>query len=466
MKNSKFYLLYFITFFLLLVQAIFSQNQGKIELEAIEKVALKDLNESEAPGAVIAVYKDGKLRYQKAFGIMDKKTKIPVNTNTLFLTASVTKVITTAALLTVCEEQGIDLNTPIGAILNGLSPKLSQITIHEILSMSSGIIDYLPSKKKYKADRQSYFEHFGDKLVSNELQSVFSYTNIGHVLAASLLSELNDSTFFEAVQKIIFDPLEMNSSTYYEGVARLESMSSAHTKEGRVDHKLTFPFIQPAASLFSNVSDLSRFALCFMNDGVYNGNQVLSESVIKMMSTGYTPIGVLHQYLGYPGSKYNYGLMGYNYKGIQFLGHPGESGSQNTLFVMAPEHNAFFIVMSNTGFYPFIKTLEKMIDTILPVSEVSENKINSILDLKKYVGKYYKPNIQGTKTDFIHIRMRSKKLVIELSEEEYYDLEPQESDRFTYEKSGSNFTPEIIFYKNEEDQINFLNVNWKTYVRF
>ena len=236
-------------------------------------------------------------------------------------------------------------------------------------------------------------------------------------------------------------------------------------KTGRVDHKLTFPFIQPAASLFSNMNDLSRFASCFMNGGVFNGNQVLSLSVINMMSTSYTPIGVLHQYLGYPNSKYNYGLMGYNYKGIHFLGHPGESGSQNALFVMAPEHKAFFIVMSNTGFYPFIKTLEKMIDSFLPVGEVSDYKMNTILDLKKYAGEYYKPNIQGTKTDLIQIRIRAKKLVIQLSEEEFYDLQPKEYDRFTYEKSGSNFTPEIKFYRNNEDQINYLNVNWKTYVR-
>ena len=460
MKKSKVFFLFFIGSFLLLVQTIFSQIQDEFEFETIEKVALKDLNDSGAPGAVIAVYMDGKLRYQKAFGIIDKKAKVPVNTNTLFLTASVTKVITTAALLSVCEEQGIDIYTPIGEILKGLSPKLSQITIHEILSMSSGIIDYLPSKKKYKEDTQAYFEHFGDKLVSTELRSVFSYTNIGH-----LLEVLNESTFFEAVQEIIFDPLEMNRSTYYEGVAKLESVSSAHTKAGRVDHKLTFPFIQPAASLFSNMNDLSRFASCFMNGGVFNGNQVLSLSVINMMSTSYTPIGVLHQYLGYPNSKYNYGLMGYNYKGIHFLGHPGESGSQNALFVMAPEHKAFFIVMSNTGFYPFIKTLEKMIDSFLPVEEVSDYKMNAILDLKKYAGKYYKPNIQGTKTDLIQIRIRAKKLVIQLSEEEFYDLQPKEYDRFTYEKSGSSFTPEIKFYRNNEDQINYLNVNWKTYVR-
>jgi CubicO group peptidase (beta-lactamase class C family) len=445
--------------------AVSGQKTKNYDLDAIDEVAQKDLEVSGAPGAMIAFVQDGEIVYQKAFGISNKKTKVPVNTETLFLTASVTKIITTTALLMACEKQGIAVNTPIGNILEYLSPKLSLITIHEILSMSSGIIDYLPKKKIYREDVEAYFEHYGDKLVSNELQGFFSYTNIGHVLAGSLLAEITELTFFEAIQQILFDPIKMENSTYYESVAHSKGYSAGHKNGSKVKHELTYPFIQPAASMFSNENDLSRFAICFMNDGNIENQQVISKSVIKKMSTSYTPLGVLHQYLGYPGSYYNYGLIGFDFKGIHFLGHPGESGSQNILFVMAPTHQAAFILMSNTGSYPFINTFEKMVEIFLPVQNDTTTTYYSEVDLKKYVGKYYKPNIQGNNHDVTEIRSRGNNLFIHLNEEDIYPLMPNGKDRFTYKNPMIKFPMEIAFYTDNHGTVKYLNHYWKTSIK-
>jgi len=465
MKTLTFMFTGLFGWFLLSSGIIWSQKVEMYNLEAIEEVAKNELEVSGAPGAVIAFVKNSRIEYQKPFGISSKKTKVPVNTETLFQTASVTKVITTTALLIACEEKGIDINTPIGNFLEYLSQKLSSITIHEILSMSSGIIDYLPTKKSYREDARAYFEHYGDKLVSNELRSVFSYTNIGHVLAGSLLAVITESTFFEAIQQLIFDPLKMESSTYFEGVAQLKGYTAGHKNGSRVKHELTYPFIQPAASMFSNVHDLSQFAICFMNDGKIDDQQVISKSVIEKMSTSYTHLGVLHQYFGYPDSKYNYGLIGFDFKGIHFIGHPGESGSQNILFVMAPKYKAAFILMSNTGFYPFINTFEKMVEIFLPVQQdiTRSSFINN--DLNRFVGDYYAPNIQGNKYDAIKIRIRRKKLYIEPGGEEIFTLMPNGKDRFTYNSPNLKFPMEIIFYSNNSGEIKYLNHFWKTSIK-
>ena len=443
------------------------QKTENYNLESIEEAVRNDLKESGAPGAMIAFIQNDRIVFQKPYGISNKKTKIPVNTETLFLTASVTKVITTAALLIVCEQKDIDLNTPIGNFLNYLSPKLSSITIHEILSMRSGIIDYLPAKKNYKNNKEAYFKHYGDKLVSNELQSVFSYTNIGHVLAGSLLAVITGSTFSEAIEQLIFDPINMENSTYYESVAQLKGYSAAHKRGSKVKHELIYPLIQPAASLFSNVHDLSQFAICFMNDGVMDNQQVISKSVIEKMSRAYTPLGVLHQYLGYPHSYYNYGLIGFDFKGIHFIGHPGESGSQNILFVMAPKYKAAFILMSNTGFYPFINTFEKMVETFLPIqNNRSRTDLLPIdIDLNEYVGKYYKPGIYGNRRELTLIRSSGKKLFIEFGENDIYPLKQNGKDKFTYDNPNFKFPIEIIFYSKDTGEIKYLNHFWKTSVK-
>jgi len=465
MKTSTVKFTFLIGLFLLSSSIIWGQKIDNYNIAAVEEAAQNDLKVSRAPGAMIAFVQNGRIVYQKPFGISNKKTKVPVNTETLFLTASVTKIITTTALLIACEKHSINVNTPIGDFLEYLSPQLSSITIHQILSMNSGIIDYLPTKKAFKEDAKAYFEHYGDKLVSKELQSVFSYTNIGHVLAGSLLAEITGSTFFKAIQQLIFDPIKMESSTFYENVAQLKGFNAGHKNGGRVKHELTYPFIQPAASMFSNVHDLSQFAICFMNDGEINNRQVISKSVIRKMSASYTPLGVLHQYLGYPGSYYNYGLIGFNFRGICFIGHPGESGSQNILFVMAPKYKAAFILMSNTGFYPFTNTFEKMVETFLPVEKNASKPVLQELDLNKYVGKYYKPNIHGSKDDVTEIRSRKKKIYIHLNEEDIYPLIPNGKDSFIYNNPTIKFPLEIAFYTDNNGVVKYLNHYWKTSVK-
>jgi len=465
MKASKYIYMILFGCFLFSIVPLRGQKVNKFNFEAIDLAVQKDFSVSGALGAMIACIQNGKIVYQKPFGISSKKTKVLVNTETLFLTASVTKIITTTALLLACEKQGIAVNTPIGNILEYLSPELASITIHEILSMSSGIIDYLPTKMRYKEDVEAYFEKYGDKLVSKDLQGVFSYTNIGHVLAGSLLASITESTFFEAVQKLIFDPIMMKSTTYYESVAGLKYVTAGHIKGSRVDHELIYPFIQPAASMFSNAHDLSQFAICFMNDGIIDDRQVISKSVIKKMSTSYTPLGVLHQYLGYPNSYYNYGMIGFDFKGIHFIGHPGESGSQNILFVMAPNYQTTFILMSNTGSYPFIETFEKMVETFLPTQNDTAKKYQVEAELKKYVGEYYKPNIQGNKQDVTEIRNRGKKLFIQLDEENIYPLVPNGKDGFTYKNPMLKFPMEISFYLNNDGRVKYLNHYWKTSIK-
>lgn len=464
MKTSKLVIRILSSCFVLFVHLTSAQNIDQTSILALEKVIQNDLKLSKAPGALVAFARGGEFVYQKPFGFRDKRKKELVTEQTLFLTASLTKTFTTVALLTLCEEKGIEMQAPIGSILDYLSPKLGALTVHEILSMSSGIIDYLPTRKKDRENARAYFERYGDRLVAEKLQPVFSYTNIGHVLAGELIVELSGMPFLEAIQKMIFDPLHMENSTFLESEAQLKGYSLAYEKGSKVSHKLVYPFIRSAASMFSNIKDLLLFADCFMNHGKVKDQQIISENVIKKMATSYTPIGVLRQYLGFPDSAYNYGLVGFNLQGIHFLGHPGETGSQNTIFVMAPKYKAAFILMSNAGAYPFIDSFEKMLMTFLPVKmDTEKDEVNS--DLNALVGKYYRPNILGNESDRIAIRIIHEKLYIDLGEENRYPLTPNGKNRFTYESPTIAWPMEIRFYKDSNGAVEYMNHAWRTFIK-
>ncbi len=443
---------------------------------AIDSMVLADMETARAPGAMILVTRDGTPLFEKAYGTRNAKTREPVTSSTLFLTASVTKTVTTTVLLTLCHEKGISTDTPIGSILDSLPSEIATLTIHRILSQSSGILDHKPTRKKWKNDPMAYFSHYGNKLFSKPLEGVFSYTNYGHVLAGLLIEKISGSPFEETVQKQIFDPLDMTRSTYSVVDEQWNNHAAAHRAGKAVKHGYTFPMIKSSASMFCTAEDLSKFAACFMNQGQHQGIQVIPEMVIQQMSGLYTPVGVLHNYFGYPGSHYGYGLMSFQYKGRSFVGHPGETTTQNLLFAMSPDTKTSFVLMSNAGTFPFIRSFERLAEIFLDPEETMDSEETSIdaddtekslspEHIQAYKGGYFTPDISGDRRADIEVYAQSNQLYLQFSEEDAHKLTWIGEDLFRYDSPQLKFPVEVRFYRDEKGQVRYLNHYWRTSVR-
>jgi CubicO group peptidase (beta-lactamase class C family) len=437
----------------------------------IDSMVLADMKEAQAPGAMILVSRDGTSLFEKPYGIRSSKTKEPVTSSTLFLTASVTKTITTTTLLTLCHEKGISTETQVGEILDSLPSEIAALSLHQILSQSSGLLDHKPTRKKWKNDAKAYFSHYGNKLVTKSLEGVFSYTNYGHVLAGMLITEISGSPFEETVHKRIFEPLEMSQSTYSVIDEKWSNHSAAHRGGKAVKHGYTFPMIKSSASLFCSAGDLSRFASCFMNQGQYKGVQVIPKEVIQLMSGLYTPVGVLHNYFGYPGSHYGYGLMSFQFQGRSLIGHPGETTTQNLLFAMSPATKTSFVLMSNAGTYPFIRTFELLAETFLEPGETvlsSEDETEKTLTkerIQAFKGQYFTPDISGDRKSDIEVYIRGNLLYLQLSEDETHSLTWIQDDLFKYDSPQLKFPVEVRFYRDAKGQVEYLNHYWRTSVK-
>ena len=115
---------------------------GENDFGELEKVILEELKETGTPGAAVAVIKDGRVIFSKGFGVMSVEAGGTVTPDTLFRLGSTTKMFTGAAMLTLSEKGRIKLNEPIGKYAKGLSPKLSQLTPHQLISNTAGVGDF------------------------------------------------------------------------------------------------------------------------------------------------------------------------------------------------------------------------------------------------------------------------------------------------------------------------------------
>ena len=114
-------------------------QQATPDFAELEKVALDELKATNTPGVAIGIVRGDRLVYAKGFGTSNVETGAPVTPNMLFRLGSTTKMFTAAALVQLAEAGKLKLDDPIGKYSKGLSPKIAQLTSHQLLSHTGGL---------------------------------------------------------------------------------------------------------------------------------------------------------------------------------------------------------------------------------------------------------------------------------------------------------------------------------------
>ena len=325
----------------------------------LERIVLAELEETKTPGAVVAIVQGATIVYQKGFGVSNVETAQSVAPEMLFRIGSMTKMYTAAALVSLAEEGKIDLNAPIGKYLEGAPPRLASVTAHQLMSHTAGLADGAALFGKH--DESALAEEvrgYKDSMFFTEPGEVFSYANPGYVIAGYLVERLSGDPYSRAIQKRVLDPLKMERSTFQPTIAMTYPFSVGHAGNDGEAARVLRPVednsqIWPAGFLFSNVHDLARFAIAFMNGGHIDGKPALSAKLIERLSTPNAPVQSQ-----FDGASYGYGLLVREYRGVRLAEHGGTTTSFASDFVMAPAHRVAVIVLANRNVH-LMKTEEK-----------------------------------------------------------------------------------------------------------
>jgi CubicO group peptidase (beta-lactamase class C family) len=147
----------------------------------------KLLKETRTPGLSLAIVRNGKMTWNKAFGVKDTTTGKPVDINTTFEAASVSKTIFAYAVMKLCEKKVLNLDRPLSEyypklFANG-DPRLLTITARQVLSHKTG----LPNWRSPAEPMTFYFDPGTN----------FSYSGEGYYLLQTVVTHLAGKTFSE-----------------------------------------------------------------------------------------------------------------------------------------------------------------------------------------------------------------------------------------------------------------------------
>ncbi|MDZ5473701.1 serine hydrolase domain-containing protein [Bacillus sp. 31A1R] len=265
---------------------VLSFLQNEIDLEHI-------------PGAVIQISHQSRTILQEAIGSrVVYPEKAPMNINTVFDLASLTKIVATLpTILKLMEEGAIRLDDTITSFFPefGVNGK-DEIRVVHLLTYTSGLRAHKPYFLEALKAEQVFKAIVEDQLVAPVGEKVI-YSDLGFIILYKLIEKLTDQPFEDFVRKNIFDPLEMKETSFNPTFPR-ERYAATEFNEALKDYKHGIVHddntefmggISGHAGLFSTIDDLANYFSMIEQDGVYNGKQLLSKVSTQLARENFTP---------------------------------------------------------------------------------------------------------------------------------------------------------------------------------
>ena len=386
MKTIKYALL--LLFFMVLA----TQSRATTpDFSELEKIVPEELKESLTPGAVIAIISGDRVIYQKAFGVANVETGAPMQPEMLFRLGSTTKMFTAAALVTLAEQNKINLNEPISTRVKDLNPKIGVVTPHHLLSNCAGVRDFAATiVSNDDVALGNMIRSWKDDIFFAGQGEIYSYSSAGFWLSGLVVEELQGKPYGDAMSELLFKPIGMERTTLRPLMAMTYPMASPHYPSEN-QALIVRPFFNnvamwPAGSIFSNTKDLSRWVIALMNDGRVDGKQVLSPTLVAKMFGHHIPIpGEKNQY-------YGYGLQMVRYKDLEFAFHGGFSRGYGSMIQMVPSKKFAVIVLTNRSGSILRKTVAKSMELGIGFKTNEDQKTNvpalTAAEMAEYVGSY------------------------------------------------------------------------------
>lgn len=342
-----------------------SVGMDESRLKQVDKLIYQAISDDEFPGAVLAVVRNGKIAYLKAYGYKQiEPTKEEMTTNTIFDLASLSKSTATAIATMLLIERGeVRLQDNVSYFLPDFQPwadstatKKREIKIVNLLTHTSG----LPSYASVQALQQQYdtpnpkglMTHIDSVKRQSEPGTKFNYSCLNFITLQAVIEKVTGTNLKHFTSENIYKPLGMKytgfmpSSDLSPLIAPTEKQTDGTILKGEVHDPLARIMnggISGNAGLFSTAEELAILATMLMNGGEYKGKRVMSPLAVEAMITVPKGLEEFGRTLGWdnysPYASNNGDLFG-----KRTFGHTGYTG---TSMIIDPDNKTAVILLTN-----------------------------------------------------------------------------------------------------------------------
>jgi CubicO group peptidase (beta-lactamase class C family) len=367
-----------------------------------------DIAKGTIPGAVLMIVRNGKVAYFEALGQLDPDTKAPMRKDAIFRIYSMSKPITSVAIMMLAEQGKLTLDQPVSKYIPSFKdvkvgvetkgedgkPKLDlvaaqrPITIQDLLRHTSGItygfFGNMMVKKAYvdanavdyKLTNAEFAERIAKLPLAFQPGTTWDYSHSTDILGR-VIEVVSGKSLYQFEKENILDPLGMADTAFYVTDPARQSRIAEPFKDDRAigagvdfnDPRVAEKWESAGGGMVGTVNDYARFLMMLVNGGTLDGKRYLGPKTIAYMTSDHTA-GVITPgpyYLPGPGYGFGLGFAVRKESGVALT--PGSVGDYNwggaggTAFWVDPKENMFVVfgMQSPRNRVPYRQVLRDMI---------------------------------------------------------------------------------------------------------
>lgn len=273
-------------------------------ISAISERLLPFVADREVAGAVTLVATPDRIVHLDAIGKADIADGKPMRPDAIFWIASMTKLITAAAVLMLQDEGKLSVDDPVEKYLpefknlKTAEGKPVRVTIRHLLTHASGMGEISSEEARGITNLTGVIPLYVAKPVKFEPGTKWVYCQSGINTAARVVEVVSGAQFDQFVEGRLFGPLGMKDTTFYLTESQLPRLARSYRRTGQGQLEATAVGILygknptsrnrfPAANggLFSTATDYARFCQMLLNNGELDGRRYLKPESVKLMNT-------------------------------------------------------------------------------------------------------------------------------------------------------------------------------------
>lgn len=353
---------------------------------AIDDIASQALDQGPIAGTSIAVSRGQQTLLLKGYGSSSLELETSTTAKTLYHIDSITKNLTSAAVLQLAEQRKLNLDDRVEKYVPEIHAIASSATVRSLMNHTSGIPDYTALGPKSENIEAVDFTHEdflrmirGEKPLFPPAQS-WRYNNSGFYLLGMIIEKVAGETYAEYMQNHIFKPLGMESTRYCDARSIVKNRAAGYIpSKGHLVNADAMTWNTPfsGGGLCSTVSDLVIWQRA-LNEG-----RVIGPAWLALMRTP----TVLSD-----GTQVDYGLgtrLG-ELQGHHIFGHTGNGGGFSNVLEYYPDDDLTIVVLTNSDSSVSALNIAGRIARSLlniPPANISEHPLSEG-EIKSFGGKF------------------------------------------------------------------------------
>ncbi len=329
-----------------------------------------DLTKPGSPGCALAVARNGKIIYEKGYGLANIEEDVPITPSSVFDIGSTSKQFTASSILLLEKQGKLSINDDVRKYIPELPDYGHKITVLHLLNHTSGLRDYLAlfelagvNIDSVTTDEDALAIIARQKSLNFEPGTQWLYSNSGFFLLSIIVKRVSGKSLPEFSSENIFSPLEMKATAYREDHTRIvQNRALAYDPKEKGGFSLDISYFEQTGdgALYTSVEDLLKWDENFYSAKV-GGQAFLAE-------------------LQEPGKlsdakslDYAKGLFIHNYRGLRAVDHGGSWGGYRAQLLRFPAQHFSVACLCNLANTDPGSRAEKVADVYL-ASEMKEPK--------------------------------------------------------------------------------------------